>query len=59
MRWWAWKTQQQPVILDEFWEQEHPNSPPREVLPQTPLEEATTLVMHTQESPVEEMEVEE
>lgn len=48
-----------PLIPDEFWEQEHPNSPQGKVLPQTPPLEISTPVINMPESPLQDIEVDE
>jgi hypothetical protein len=48
-----------PVIEDDYWQEEHPNTPIHEVLPRTPLAPIATPVLASPESPFENIIIDE
>jgi hypothetical protein len=48
-----------PVIEDDYWQEEHPNTPIHEVLPHTPPASIATPVLASPESPFENIIIDE
>ena len=45
-----------PITQDEFWGEQHPNTPLHEVIPRTPPAQVTTPVLETPQETPEDME---